>query len=61
MDNGKPRPMTDEEAKARDAVLAAQAAEAAATKDLDAKIETELRAMAIERIEAKEQLAGESK
>ncbi len=56
IDAGKPRPMTEEEIKTRDAALAAEASEKAAATDLEAKIQAELRAIAIERIEAKEQL-----
>lgn len=53
MDSGKPRPMTDDEVKARDAAFAAEAFEKAAAADLEAKIQTELRTMAIERLEMK--------
>jgi len=56
MDGGKPRPMTDDEIKARDAALAAEASEKAAAADLETKIQAEIRAMAIERLEAKNQL-----
>ena len=56
IDAGKPRPMTEEEIKTRDAALAAEASEKAAASDLEAKIQTELRTIAIERLEAKEQL-----
>jgi len=56
MDAGKPRPMTDDEIKTRDDVLAQDAAEKAAAADLEAKVQTELRAMALERLEAKGQL-----
>jgi hypothetical protein len=54
MDAGKPRPMTDEEIKAHDAALASQTSEQAAATDLEAKIQAELRAMAIERLATKE-------
>ncbi len=50
MDAGKPRPMTDEEIKTHDAALAAEASEKAAAADLEAKIQAELRAMALEHI-----------
>ncbi len=56
MDAGKPRPMTDDEIKTCDATLAAEISEKAAAADLEAKIQAEIRTMAIERIEAKEQL-----
>jgi hypothetical protein len=56
MDAGKPRPMTDEEIKAHDAALAVEVSEQVAASELEAKIQAELRAMAIERLEAKEQL-----
>lgn len=56
MDTGKPRPMTDEEIKARDAALAQNAAEKKAAADLEAKIQAELRTLALERISAKEGL-----
>jgi len=56
MNAGKPCPMTDDEIKARDAALTAEASEKAAAADLEAKIQAELRAMAIERLSVKEGL-----
>lgn len=56
MDAGKPRPMTDEEIKTRDAALAAEASEKTAAADLEAKIQAELRAMALERLTTKEEI-----
>ncbi len=53
MDAGKPRPMTDDEAKARDATIASEASEQVAAAALEAKIQAELRAIAIERLAAK--------
>ena len=53
MDSGGPRPMTDDEIKTREATLAGMAAEKTVAVEYEAKIQTELRAMAIERLEAK--------
>ena len=53
IDTGKPRLMTEEEIKARDNALAHEAAEKAAAAELEAKIQAELRAIAIERLTAK--------
>jgi len=56
MDSGKPRPMTDDELKTRDTARAAQASEQAAVADLEAKIQTELRTLALERLATKEEI-----
>lgn len=60
MDAGKPRLMTDEELKARDAALAQDAVEKAAAADLEVKIQAELRTLALERLEAKQQLINKT-
>jgi hypothetical protein len=53
MDAGKPRPMTDDEIKTRDAALAAEISDKASAADLEAKIQSELRTLALERLTAK--------
>ncbi len=59
MDAGKPRPMTDDEIKARDQALAAEISAKMVAAEYEVKIQTELRTMAIERLEAKNQpIAG---
>ena len=56
MDSGKPRPMTDNEIKARDAALALEVSEQTASADLEAKIQSELRAIALERLSVKQEV-----
>ena len=53
MDTGKPRPMTEEEIKAHETALTMEAEEKAAASDLEAKIQAELRTIALERLSAK--------
>jgi len=53
MDSGKPRPMTDDEIKTRDTARAAQVSEQATAADLEAKIQAELRTIALERLSTK--------
>ena len=53
MDGGKPRRMTEDEAKARDVALAAQAAENAAAAQLEVKLQAEIREIALKSLEQK--------
>ncbi len=48
--------MTEEEIKARDTALAHEAAEKAAAAELEAKIQAELRALALERLATKKDI-----